>query len=151
MAASQSRARTGLGTKIVFTQSQFTGEIIETIDGLGGTRERYDTTHMGTAPLEQGDFSNSESIPADVADIADMTFVLHLDTANPIPPISEEDQTIEIIFRRRKTELTAAKFIGCGGIKSYAWTVPVRGKMTMRCTVGFTGTPRYIKPTLVAA
>lgn len=151
MAASRSRARIGLGTKIIWTQAGFTGEIIEQITGLGAERGDFDVTHMDVPPLEPGQFANALKIPSEIARIPDMTYMVHFDEASSIPPIGGDPETIEIRFRRRKTDLTAAKMEGTGWLKSFSITLPVEGKATMQIVVSWTGNMVFTRSTPLAA
>lgn len=144
---STSRARIGLGTKIIWTQSQFVVEIIDQITGLGAERGDFDATHMDVPPLEPGQFANALKIPSEIARIPDMTYMAHLDEARAIPPIGGDPETIEIFFRRRKTDLTAAKLAGTGWLKSFSWTIPVENKATVQIVVAWTGNMVFTRPT----
>ena len=146
MAVASSRARIGLGTRIVFTQSGFTGEIIETIT-MGASRGEVDVTHMGVPPIEPGTIGNRLKIPLEIADIKDLSFTMHLDEEAAVPPLSENPETIEIQFRKRKTQITAAKFAATGFLKDYTWTIPMDGKMTLACVVCFTGNGEFTRAT----
>src|SRR5712691_8163902 len=104
MAASNSRAKIGLGTKVTFTQTGFVGEVIDSIEGLGVERADFDATHMGVLTLDQVR-TNREKIPAGLAGINDITLSVHFDPAVGFPALSEPE-TIELVFPRRKTEST---------------------------------------------
>ena len=147
MAASNSRAKIGLGTKVVFTQSGFIGEIVETIEGLGVERGDFDATHMGVPTLDQVK-TNRLKVPSGLAGIKDMSLTLHFDPALGLPPLAEPE-TIELTFARRKTEATAAQWSATGYLKDCGASIPVENKMTARVTLGFTGDYLYIKPTLL--
>jgi hypothetical protein len=150
MAATTSRARIGLGTQIVFTQSQFAGEIIEQIT-FGTERDDIDVTHMGVPPVEPGGpITNRQKIPLEISGISDMNFTVHLDEEAGWPPVNGQPETIEIIFRRRKTQATAAKFSATGWVKTVNATLPLEGKMTMALTVGFTGDLLFTRATALA-
>jgi|SRR6266568_2712768 len=145
MAASRSRARIGLGTKIIWTQSGFGGEIINQITGLGASRKDFDATHMDVPALQPGQFANGQKVPSDVAELKDMHYELHLDEAAAVPPVGGEPETIELQFRRRKTDLTPAKWSATGWLKEFEWTIPVEGKMTAKVVVAFTGDAVFTK------
>ena len=146
MAVANSRARIGLGTKIIFTQSGFTGEIIEQIT-FGAMRGEVDVTHMGVAPIEPGTIGNRLKIPLEIAEIKDLSFTMHLDEESAVPPLDQEPETILIQFRKRKSQLTAAQFSATGFLKDYTWTIPMDGKMTMACVVTFTGNGEFVRAT----
>lgn len=151
MATTTSRARIGLGTKIVFTQSGFAGEIVEQIT-FGTERGEVDTTHMGVPAIEPGGpITNRQKIPLEVAGISDMNFTVHLDEESGWPPVNGDPETVEIIFRRRKTQLSPAKFSATGYIKTANATLPVEGKMTLAITVGFTGNLLFTRAVSLAA
>jgi hypothetical protein len=147
MAASHSRAKIGLGTKVIFTQTGFIGEIIEGVEGLGVERADFDATHMGVPTLDQVK-TNRQKIPAGLAGINDMTLSLHFDPAVGLPALSDPE-TIELIFPRRKTESTPAKWSATGYLKGVSASIPVDNKMTARVTLGFTGDYTYTRPTLL--
>lgn len=147
MAASNSRAKIGLGTKVTFTQTGFVGEIIESIDGLGVERADFDATHMAVDTLDQVK-TNRQKIPAGLAGINDITLSVHFDPAVGFPALSDPE-TIELVFPRRKTESTAGKWSATGYLKGVSATIPVENKMTARITLGFTGNYTYVKPTLI--
>ena len=146
MAVANSRARIGLGTKIIFTQSGFTGEIIEQIT-MGADRGEVDVTHMGVLPVEPGTIGNRLKIPLEIAGIKDMSFSMHLDEAASVPPIDQDPETIIIQFRRRKTQITAAQFSATGFLKDYTWTIPMEGKMIVACVVAWTGNGVFTRAT----
>jgi hypothetical protein len=147
MAASNSRAKIGLGTKVIFTQSGWTGEICEAIDGLGVERGEIDTTNMAVPTLDEVT-ANRQKIPAGIAGIKDMTLVFHFDSAIGLPPINAPEETVELIFKRRPTELTPAKFSATGFFKDATLTIPIEGKVTIRTIVAFSGAYTYTKPSL---
>lgn len=148
MAASNSRAKIGLGTKVVFTQSGWSGEICEAITGLGVERGEIDVTHMGVPGLDEVR-TNRQKIPAGIAGIKDMTLVFHFDSAVGLPPINAAEETVELIFKRRPTELTPAKFSATGFFKDATLNIPIEGKQIINSVVAFSGDFTYTKPSLL--
>ncbi len=150
MAASNSRAKIGLGTKVIFTQSGWSGEICEAITGLGVERGEIDVTHMGVPTLDEVT-SNREKIPAGIANIKDMALVFHFDSAVGLPPINGPVETIQLIFKRRPTEATPAIFSASGFFKDATLNIPIEGKVVVNTVIAFSGAYIYTKPTLLAA
>ncbi len=150
MAASNSRAKIGLGTKVVFTQSGWSGEICEAITGLGVERGEIDVTHMGVPTLDTVK-TNREKIPAGVAGISNTTLVFHFDPAQGLPPINAPEETVQFIFKRRPTELTPATFSATAFFISASLSIPIEGKMVINSVISFSGDYTYTKPTLLAA
>ena len=148
MAASNSRAKIGLGAKVVFTQSGWSGEVCETITGLGVERGSINVTHMGVPTLEEVT-TNEETLPAGIARIKPMTLVFHFDPAVGLPPINGPVETVEISFKRRATELTPAKFIASGYFTDATLSIPIAEKMVINSVVSFTGNLVYQKPSLL--
>src|SRR6185503_9828923 len=148
MAASNSRAKIGLGTKVVFTQSGWAGEICEAITGLGVERGEIDVTHMGVPTLDEVT-SNRQKIPAGIAGIKDMALVFHFDSAVGLPPINQPEETIELIFKRRPTELTPAKFSATGFFINATLNIPIEGKVVINTVIAFSGAYTYTKPSLL--
>jgi hypothetical protein len=148
MAAATTRARVGLGTKIVFHDSGITGEIIETISwGIDGG-EAIDATHMGVPPLDGYSIrTNGEMIPRETAQLRQMTLTLHFDEASGLPQVNRPE-TIELILRRRSTQLTSARWKATGWVQSMDLDIPVQEKMVYRMTLAFTGNFVYTKPTI---
>ncbi len=148
MAASNSRAKIGLGTRVVFTQSGWSGEVCEPITGLGVQRSEIDVTHMAVPTLDETT-TNIQKIPGGLAGIKDLTLVFHFDSAVGLPPINAPEETIELIFKRRPTELTAAKFSATGFFKDATLTIPLDGKQIINTVVAFSGAYSYTKPSLL--
>jgi hypothetical protein len=148
MAASNSRAKIGLGTKVIFTQSGWAGEICEPITGVGVERGEIDTTHMAVPTLDEVT-SNRQKIPAGIAGIKDMTLVFHFDPAVGLPPINAPEETIQLILKRRPTESTPAVFSATGFFKDATLNIPIEGKMLINSVVAFSGAYTYTKPSLL--
>lgn len=148
MAASNSRAKIGLGTRVVFTQSGWSGEICEAITGLGVERGEIDVTHMAVPQLTEVK-TNRQKIPAGVAGISNTTLVFHFDPAQGLPPINAAEETVEFIFPRRPTELTPAKFSATAFFINASLNIPVEGKMQINSVISFSGDYSYQKPALL--
>ncbi len=148
MAVSNSRAKIGLGTKVIFTQSGWTGEICEPITGLGVQRSEIDVTHMAVPTLDESK-TNVQKIPGGLASIKNLTLVFHFDPAVGLPPINAPEETIQLILKRRPTELTAAVFSATGFFTDATLTIPLDGKMVINSVVAFSGDYTYVKPSLL--
>jgi hypothetical protein len=150
MAASTSRARVGLGTKINFALSGSKGEIIETVSwGIDGG-DAIDATHMDVPPIDgDGIRTNAEMIPREIARLQPMTFTAHFDEALGLPQLNFPE-TIELVLRRRSGQLTPAKMSATGWVSNVAFDLPVNEKSVVRMTVSFTGNFVYVRPLLAA-
>lgn len=146
MSAATTRARVGLGTQLIFTQSGITGEIIETISwGIDGG-DAIDATHMGVSPLDGFEIrTNGEMIPREIATLRPLTCTLHFDEESGLPLVNQPE-TIQLILRRRKTQLTPAIWQATGWVSTLDLDIPVAEKMVYRMTVIFTGNYLYTKP-----
>jgi hypothetical protein len=149
MAASNSRAKIGLGTKVVFTQSGSIGEIMSLSNALGLEGTSFDASHLGMPTLDEVS-ANGQKIPGGIVQITDMSGVIHFDPANGIPPMLLS-QTIEVVLPKRSTELSAAKFSATGWLQSFNASMTPNEKMQGNFVIAFTGAYVYTKPTLLAA
>jgi hypothetical protein len=143
----RSRAKIGLGSKVIFTQSGFVGEVINEIRGMGFTRPSFDATHMDSPDLEEVR-TNGQMIPGSFAQIKPATMTLHFDPSLGLPPVNDGEMII-IEFPRRKTEATPASWRAFGWVSDCDMAIPVKEKMTQTITLDFTGDTFYKKPTLL--
>lgn len=148
MAVTNSRAKIGLGTKIIFTQSGSIGEIMSITGALGLQGTSFDASHLGMPTLDQVN-ANGQKVPGGIVQIKSMTATIHFDPALGIPPLLLP-QTIEVILPKRTTESSPAKFSATGWMEDYEAGMQPNEKMTATCVVAFTGNFVYVKPTLVA-
>lgn len=146
MAVSTSRAKVGLGSKVVFTQSGSIGEILS-ITGVGWERGFFDATHMEVPSLDDV-HTNGQQIPSDLARFKPWTVTAHFDSALGFPP-AREPETIELVLPKRKAELVPAKLSATGWISDVTMGLEVDAKAVATFTMQFTGDYLYQRPVLL--
>lgn len=148
MAIPNSRAKIGLGTKIIFTQSGSIGEIVSITGALGLQGTSFDASHLGMPTLDQVN-ANGQKVPGGVVQIKNMTATIHFDSANGIPPLLLA-QTIELLLPKRAVEASPAKWSATGWVEDFEASMQPNEKMMSTVVLAFTGNFIYTKPTLVA-
>jgi len=116
---------TGHGTTITFGTSGFTANL-KNITGVGFTREKIDTTHMGTTTAKT-------NIAADLYELPDVTADISFDPAVAIPSTGT-DETITINFKA-----SGKTWAATGRIASASISVPMGELMSCSLTLHMTG------------
>jgi hypothetical protein len=127
-------ASLGFGSSITFS-SGFFAEITDVKIG-GLSREAVDVTNFGST----GGYK--EFIPSTLIDSGELEVELIYDT-DATPPITGAAETITVTFPLKGAEITAAKIECSGFLTDSEESVPMDDKMSMSCTVKFTGQRTY--------
>lgn len=116
---------TGHGTTITFGTSGFTANL-NNLTGIGFSRDKIDTTHMGTTGAKT-------NIAADLYELNDITAEISFDPATSIPS-SGVDETITINFKN-----SGKTWAATGRIAGASIATPKDGLMTCSLTLHMTG------------
>lgn len=117
---------TGHGTTLTFATSGFSANLLS-LNGIGFSREKVDTTHMGTTTAKT-------NIAADLYELPDITAEISFDPAVSIPS-SGTDETITINFKN-----SGKTWAATGRIASASISVPMGDRMTCSLTLHMTST-----------
>jgi hypothetical protein len=148
MAESNSRAKIGLGTQIIFTQSGTIGEIVSINGAMGLAGTSLDASHLMMPTLDEVN-SNGQQIPGGVAQLKDWNLNIHFDSAIGLPKVHEV-QTIQLVLPKRTNESSPAKWQATGWVKDVEVSMQPNEIMAATVIIAFTGAYEYTKPTLFA-
>lgn len=115
----------GIGTTIVFGTSGFSADILS-IDGWDRTREKIETTHMGTT-------SEKTFTPSALSDPGELSLTIHF-LGSEAEPIGLVPETITIDWGG-----SGNTWSGSGFVTSYSPQAPIEDRMTASMTIAFSG------------
>lgn len=148
MAESNSRAKIGLGTQIIFTQSGSIGEIVSINGAMGVQGTSLDASHLMMPTLDEVN-SNGQQVPGGVVQLKDWNLTVHFDSAIGLPKVHEV-QTIQLVLPKRTNESSPAKWQATGWVKDAEVSMQPNEIMQATIIIAFTGAYLYERPTLFA-